>query len=214
MPLNTGIAAAAGALKNRSEPIALGYRVNLIKNPSFETNTTGWSGVAGGTLSRVTSEAFSGSASLQVVNTSGSAAQFGSSGAGNMIPLIADRSQYTVSAYVKLAPGAATANYFIRYLVYENETSGSTVAAGNIGIQSLSVTGNWARLSAAFNKPTSGNFAIIRVVTASTTSGDTFFVDGVQLEPGNTVTPYFDGDSNGFWTGTANNSISGASPFF
>lgn len=214
MPLNIGIAAAAGSLKNPAEPIALGYRVNLIKNPSFEVNTTGWSGIAGGVLSRVTSQNYSGTAALQVVNASASAAQFGAGGSGNMIPLIAGVSQYTISAYVKLAPGAATANYFLRHLQYENESSGSTVSAGNIGIQSLSVTGNWVRLSGTFNKVTAANFVIIRVATASTGSGDTFFVDAVMLEPGNTVTPYFDGSAGGFWTGSSDASISGASPYF
>jgi hypothetical protein len=213
MPLNVGIAAAAGSLKNIAEPIALGYRVNLIRNPSFEVGTTSWTSVAGATLSRVTSEGLYGSAALQVVNASGSAAQFGSSGTGNMLPLIAGMSQYTISAYVKLAPGASTANYFLRHLQYENET-GSSVVAGNVGIQSLSVTGNWVRLSGTFTKSTIANFALIRVVTSSTGSGDTFFVDGVQLEGGNTVTPYFDGSTGGFWVGTENNSISGASPFF
>lgn len=213
MPLNIGIAAAAGSLKNPAEPVALGYRVNLIKNPSFEVDASGWSGVAGGVLSRVTSENYSGAGALQVVNASASSAQFGAAGSGNMIPLIAGVTQYTVSAYVKLAPGAATANYFLRHLQYENE-SGSSISSGNVGIQSLSVTGNWVRLSGTFNKVSAANFAVIRVATASTGSGDTFFVDAVQLEAGNTVTPYFDGSAGGFWAGSPNNSISGASSYF
>ena len=89
MPLSLGIASAAGFLKNPAEPAALGYRVNYIKNPSFEVDTSGWSPIASATLSRTTGESFTGSASLSVTNVSASAAQFGWSGAGNMIPLVA-----------------------------------------------------------------------------------------------------------------------------
>lgn len=213
MPLSLGIASAAGFLKNPSEPAALGYRVNYIKNPSFEVNTAGWTPVASATLARTTLESFSGSASLSVTNVSAGAAQFGNSGVGNMIPLVAGEGTYYVSAYVKLANGNGSANYFIRQLQYETELSGSTVSAGNVGIQNLSYTGNWVRLSAPVTKAANANFMIIRIVTGSTVAGEIFYVDSVMLEKSNSLRSYFDGDSNGFWSGTANSSFSGATPY-
>lgn len=213
MPLSLGIASGAGFLKNKSEPAALGYRVNYIKNPSFEVDTSGWSAIASATLARTTGESFTGSASLSVTNSSGSAAQYGSSGVGNMIPLVAGEGTYYVSAYVKLANGNSSANYFIRQLQYETELSGTTVSAGNVGTQTLSYTGNWVRLSAPITKSANANFMIIRVVTGSTVSGEIFYVDSVMLEKSNSLGSYFDGGSNGFWSGAENNSFSGATPY-
>jgi len=76
MPLSLGVASGAGSLKNPAEPFLLGYRTNWVSNPSFEVNTTGWSSVAGGVLSRDTVNYRTGIASLKVLNTSTSAAQY------------------------------------------------------------------------------------------------------------------------------------------
>ena len=212
MPLSLGIASGAGFLKNPAEPAALGYRVNYITNPSFEVGTTGWSSVAGATLTRTTGEFNTGSASLSVTNSSGSAAQFGIID-GTMIPLIAGEGTYYISAYIKLANGNAPANYFLRFLQYEEQTSTSTLAAGNVGTQALEYTGNWVRLSGSFTKNAGANFAIIRVVTSSTVSGEIFYVDSVMLEKSTTLKSYFDGGSGGFWSGSANASFSGGTPY-
>jgi hypothetical protein len=205
MPLSLGVASGAGYLKNPAEPFLLGYRVNWVSNPSFEVDTTGWSAVAGSTLSRDTVNYRSGVASLKVVNATASAAQYSN------IPLVAGSGSYTISAYVKLETGATTANYFIRQLQYEN-IDGTTVAAGNIGTQSLSVTGDWVRLTGTFSKAPTSNYLNIRVVTASTTTGDIFYVDDVMVEKIDSVGSYFDGDT-GFWAGTAHGSYSGYTPY-
>lgn len=205
MPLSLGIAAGAGTLKNPAEPFLLGYRTNWVSNPSFEVDTSGWTPVAGSTLSRDTGEANNGSASLKVVNASASAAQFSD------IPLVAGSGFYAVSAYVKLGAGATTANYFIRQLQYEN-IGGPTVSSGNLGIQNLSVSGNWVRLTGLVNKAALANYLNIRVVTSSTTAGDIFYIDSVMVEKANSVGTYFDGDT-GFWAGTAHNSFSGVTPY-
>jgi hypothetical protein len=207
MPLSLGIASGAGFLKNPAEPAALGYRVNYVSNPSFEVDTTGWGAVASATLARTTDESNTGSASLSVTNASGSAAQY------SMIPLVAGPGTYYLSAYVKLASGNSTATYFLRHLQYAETTSTSTVAAGNVGLTSLSYTGDWVRLEAAITKNSGANFMSIRVVTNSTVSGEIFYVDSVMLEKSNTLGTYFDGGSNGFWAGSANASFSGATPY-
>ena len=85
MPLTLGLSSGAGNLKNKAEAISLGYRVNYVSNPTFETNTTGWVSVSGATLERVTDEYYTGSASLKVTNTTANpAAQFG--GTNTLIP--------------------------------------------------------------------------------------------------------------------------------
>jgi hypothetical protein len=214
MPLSLGIVSGAGFLKNQAEPAALGYRVNYIDNPSFEVNSNGWYQFGSATLERSTGESFTGSASLSVTaTTAGSGAQRGTTGVGNMIPLVGGPGTYYISAYVKLASGTSSGTYLLRHLQYEEETSGSTIASGNVGSQSLSYTGSWVRLSGSFTKNTSANFAIIRVSTATATIGETFYIDSVMLEKSDTLKSYFDGGSNGFWSGTANESFSGATPY-
>jgi hypothetical protein len=211
MPLSLGIASGAGFLKNPAEPAALGYRVNYVTNPSFEVDTTNWSGFGSATLARTTGEFNTGSASLSVTNSSGSGAQFGNS--GTMIPLVAGAGTYYLSAYVKLASGNASATYFLRALQYEAQDSVSTVAAATLGSQALEYTGNWVRLSGFFTKNSGANFLIIRVATGSTTAGEIFYVDSVMLEKSDTLKSYFDGGSGGFWSGSANASFSGATPY-
>jgi hypothetical protein len=211
MPLSLGIASGAGFLKNPAEPAALGYRVNYITNPSFEVDTTNWFGFGSATLARTTGEFNTGSASLSVTNSNSSGAQFGNS--GTMIPLVAGEGTYYLSAYVKLGVGASEANYFMRALQYEAQDSSGTVAAATLGAQSLSYTGNWVRLSSSFTKNAGANFLIIRVATGSTTAGEIFYVDSVMLEKSDTLKSYFDGGSGGFWSGSANASFSGATPY-
>jgi hypothetical protein len=207
MPLTLGIAGAAGSLKNKGEPVALGYRVNYVSNPSFEVDTAGWSPVSGATLARTTGQFNTGSASLSITNASTSAAQY------QAIPFVAGEGTYAVSAYVKLAPGVSTGNYWIRCLQYETESSSGTVAAANVGVVELSVTGNWVRIGGSFSKSPLANFLAIRVVTGSSIAGEIFYVDSVMLEKSGSLGSYFDGDSGGFWTGQSNNSFSGATPY-
>ena len=206
MPFTTGVVGGPGKLKDPELPWLLGYRTNLIANPSFEVDTAGWTGGAGGVISRVTSEFYTGTASLQVENSSASYAE------SELFPLVLGEGDYAVSAYVKLAAGNSPANYFLRYLQYEDlgETS---VGSGNVGTQSLTVSGEWVRLSGTFTKVSIANYALIRVVTNSTTNTDVFFVDGVMAEKGSSAGTYFDGSDGGFWSGTAHNSISGATPY-
>jgi hypothetical protein len=211
MPLTLGIAGAAGSLKDKGEPVSLGYRVNYVSNPSFEVDTTNWIATSAGTIARTTGQFNTGSASLAVTNGSGSSAQFGNS--GTMIPFVAGEGTYYVSAYVKLAPGVSTANYWIRHLQYETQSSSGTVAAANIGVVELSVTGNWVRIGGSFSKSPLANFVILRVVTGSSFAGEIFYVDSVMLEKSGSLGSYFDGDSGGFWTGQSNNSFSGATPY-
>jgi hypothetical protein len=211
MPSTSGIISSAGFLKNPAEPLSLGYRVNYIKNPSFEINTTGWSSITAASIARTTSEGQSGSSSLSVTDVSGAAIQFGST--GSMIPFGAGSGSYTISAYVKLGVGNTTANYFLRQIQYESENSTTTIAAGNGGTQSLSYTGNWARLSYTFTKESAANFLVIRVRTDSSTNSDSFLIDSVMFEKSSSAGSYFDGSNGGFWTGEAHNSFSGASSY-
>lgn len=210
MPLSLGISSGAGNLKNPAEPFLLGYRTNWVPNPSFETDTVRWESSSGDAITRTTSEAFTGSASLEIENSNASYAQLGNS-SSYMVPLSAGDGDYSLSAYVKLASGNTNANYYLRYLQY-TAIGGASVASGNIGTQALTDSDGWVRLSGTVTKSPAANYILIRVVTSSTTNTDVFYVDGVMLEKGN-LGVYFDGGTDGFWSGTENNSFSGATPY-
>lgn len=207
MPINAGLLSAASSLKNPAEARLLGYRVNYIKNPSFSIDTTDWVGGSGATIQRVTYDSHSGSSCLEVTNASASFAA-----AESRIPLPA-AGQCFVSAYIKLPDLNVDANYYIRVLQYETDVSTSTVAAGNLGVKTLTPTGTWVRLSGSFTKSAIANWCSIRVVTSSASNGEKFLVDSVMFERGSALGTYFDGDNGGFWTGAAGNSYSGATPY-
>jgi hypothetical protein len=206
MPSTVGITSAAGNLKNKTEPRLLGYKVNYIQNPSFELGTTNWSGIAGATFERITTDSVNGSACLKVFNVSGSAI------AHSGVPLEVSGTYY-VSAWVKQQEGNTTATNFIRFI--QTDTLGGTVIQqGNVAVTTPTI-GQWTRISGSFTKNASANYVTIRVATGSTSSSDVFFVDSVMLQKTDSLEDYFDGDSEScFWTLTPHNSFSGKDPYF
>lgn len=166
-----------------------GTRTNLCPNPSAETDITGWVGV-GATLSRVTTQAFSGSASVRVLATGGVTAAAKSAPA-----TVTVGSTYTVSAYVYVPAGAP--NVFLAI-------GGFTDFIGT----STSTKGAWVRLQ----ETSTASAGTVTVEVHSSTppaAGQEFFVDAVLVEELGVVGSYFDGNSTGgAWTGTTNNSTS------
>jgi hypothetical protein len=208
MPLNIGYFAGAGSLKNPSQAANLGYRVNYIKNPSFQVDTSDWTSFNGTTLSRSTDEFYTGSASLKVLNTSGGGVQ-----TVERTPFINPSDVWTVSAYVKLDSLNENATYYLRHLQYTTAVSAAAISSGNIGIQALTPADGWVRLSGSFPRTSGANFFALRVVTTSPANTDIFYVDSVMAEKSPTLGTYFDGSSNGFWTGVPHSSYSGATPY-
>lgn len=211
MPLSAGIAAGAGSLKDPAQAVLLGYRVNLIPNPSFEVNTTGWYALTGASVATTTSEFNNGAQAAEVTLSSASGIQYGGA-AADKIPYQGEGS-HTASAYVKLATGATTANLSLRYYEYESQEATSTVSSGVLDLLQVSDTDGWVRLSGTYTKTGIANNVIIRIYNDSSTPGDVFYVDGVMLENSASLGDYFDGSIGGFWTGTAHQSFSGATPY-
>lgn len=109
---------------------------NLIPNPSFETNTTGW--IIGSGNSRQTTSAFDGSYGIQIVNSSGS------SSAGVAIDpsgiAVKPNTTYTLSVRIK---GSVTSGSVYCYIF-------DTVSNGQIVFTTISVTPNWTVFAATF----------------------------------------------------------------
>lgn len=169
-------------------------RRNYVENPNFEVNVTGWSVGSGTTRSRVTSEHYVGSASLEV--TFGPSGVVGS--ANYSIPSTTGLS-YTGSMYVK-GPDGGIVSLEIQ------GTSGPAVSSGSIVLN-----GEWLRLSATIANPAAGNTMTLAL---RSDNPQVVYVDAVMIEQGAVPTEYFDGSSTDTyehtygWIATANASAS------
>ncbi|MDB5163917.1 MAG: hypothetical protein JWS12_535 [Candidatus Saccharibacteria bacterium] len=174
---------------------------NLITNPGFELNTTGWTSVAGGgtsTITRDTSQSWLGNASMGITTASGTNA-----GAkyvtGNVQPTqLAVSSSYTLSWYAKLSASTFTD----MRAVYARDGSTETACLSSLTV----VTAGWTRYSCTVatdgTLPASTAYLAIEQVGSASR---TFWLDGVQLEPGTVATPY---GAGGFsFNGTVNSPL-------
>lgn len=178
---------------------AVVFRTNLVTNPSFETNTTGWT-ASSSSIARTTSQYYVGSACLLVTPSASNG------GAVSPLATTTPSATHTVSAWVR---GSAGDN--IR-LELNERTSGDTTLVGTT-TTNLTLTGAWQRISATRLFGTTGATANFSITNTSSTS--LFFIDATMLEMSATLNSFFDGSSgatgNAFinsWTGTANLSTS------
>ena len=186
-------------------------RTNLVPNPSFETNTTGWFSLNGSTISRDTTQAYIGSASIKVINSASNNSGIESSTS----PAATAGQTYTLSAYVKADSGSiATLNCFVIWL----NSGGAEIS--RITSQLLTATTAWQRISVTGVVPSNTVSADLRISRQSGLSGTIWYCDAIIFEQTSQLLPYFDGgilDQSGVsyslaWTGTANSSTSTATP--
>lgn len=164
-------------------------RNNLIINPSFKTNTTGWSATGSSTIARITSEYFYGSSCLEVTKAAAT-----NSGAiiASRIAVTPARS-YALGVYVKIPAAAETGTLSADVLWYDSASGGSLISTSNS--TQLEVIGgdDWVRLTGVFTAPSGALSALVRVVqpTAGTAS-QKFLVDAVLFEQASYLNEYVD----------------------
>lgn len=180
-------------------------RRNLVLNPSFETNTTGWSatGSTPATISRVTSGYKYGAAALQVACDGTVTLQ------GAYVPTkisVSASTTYTYSVWFKGELGKYVQLNFAEY------NSGSTLLSTTSSTL-VETTGNWQRLYVT--KQTSSTTATVEISIKNIGAvAHTFLVDGVLFEKSTEVQEYFDGATTATdeytysWAGTAHASAS------
>lgn len=183
--------------------------VNLIPNPSFEVNTSGWtSSVA--TISHSTEWSSTGSASMKVVNT-------GATNAGDMriagvsvsiIPYgIAPGDTITVSATVHV-PAAPTGNLGRRPGVLYWYSTDNSSWVEQFGPKAPATAGTH-RISHTFTLPSNATGMLIGFGVASTTASQTFYYDDIMITKGGRDVKYADGTSPAWiWDGTPHASSS------
>jgi hypothetical protein len=216
LQIATGFNIDAFVLNDPIAGILAGYvtsttRTNLVTNPSFETNTTGWA-VSGatGTITRTTSQFLFGVAS--------GARSFTSTGTGYInnpsITGLTVGQSYTASAYVK-----SSTSRNARILINFYNSSGGFVSQA-AGTTSATSTTQWQRRTVTGTVPATADRATIFLDITNGVNGDTHYWDGILFEQAASALPYFDGTYadpyTGYtltaqaWNGTANASTSTA----
>jgi len=169
--------------------------VNYVTNPSFEVDTTGWAAKGTNpTISRVTTQAAVGGASLYVNNTAGSPA------AGDGVKynyFFYGGYTYTLSFYAKLAAtstffSSATAPYNDFAAGYYSGTADTDCTLSPSQDQQAVTSTQWTRYSCTIATVYDTNqYFYIR--QTDNMAGHAYYIDGVQLEAASQPTTYREG---------------------
>ena len=164
-------------------------RNNLIVNPSFKTNTTGWSVTGSSTLSRITTDYFYGSSCLQVAK----AAASNSGAVTSSRILVTQLLSYALGVYVKIAATEEPGTLVARVQWYDSATAGSLISTSNT-ISLVVIPGDdWVRLTGVFTAPSTALSALISIVQPTAgTAAETFYVDAVLFEQATYLNEYID----------------------
>lgn len=197
----TGVVNAAAVT---TANLSTATRVNLIPNPSFESNTTGWTAAAPASLARSTAQAWIGSASAALTYGS-STSPLTTKIDGSLVPVTVGV-RYTASCYMRANTTSRTCRIHI------NWHSANTAASQIDSQMSAAFTDSnatWTRVSTSGTAPAGATHASVSIYAASAASGEIHYVDAVLFEAATGVSPYFDGTSTGAsWSGSAHASTS------
>lgn len=174
-------------------------RVNRVLNPSFETGTNSWGFNASASIARITTDAYIGSACLEVTK-----AAVVNSGAFTIIDPVLPNQTYTFSVYMKVPAGQQTATNL--GIEIDWITSGGSFISASVGTaRSLTSADGWTRFSVTGTAPaTAGKCNLYMIQYTAGTAGQKFLVDAVLFERTSTVGTYFDGSyGGGAWVGAA-----------
>jgi prepilin-type N-terminal cleavage/methylation domain-containing protein len=166
---------------------------NLLTNPSFETNTTGWVSSCGATsITRVTTDQYLGVASVRI-NTSG-ADQCMYYGSPYIVTTVGRT--YTMSAWVK---GSGTGQLSIG-----SHPGGATVALSPVVV----LSDTWQRISVT-GTTTSGMVDVYPVFWQRSAGSNSLYVDAAMATETSYLSNYGDGSTTGWvWTGASDASTS------
>lgn len=173
-------------------------RQQLVYNPDFVVNTTGWAASAGVTIAR-TGSGTAAALAVTVPAAVGAGAYVALSSVGAAAPL----TSYTVMVGVGL-PGGMTADL----VVEEYNAANALIGSATVAIASTeTITTYTTHAAGAKIRP---------YIKTTSASAGTFYIDRAQGERASTYAGYFDGDTSNAglvgkrytWTGTAHNSVS------
>ena len=164
-------------------------RNNLIVNPSFKTNTTGWSATGSSTLSRTTSDYFYGSSCLQVAK----AAASNSGAVTSSRILVTEALSYALGVYVKIDASQEAGNLVAKVQWYNSATAGSLISTTSTIALDVIPGDDWVRLTGVFTAPAGALSVLVSVVQPTAgTATETFYVDAVLFEQSTYLNEYVD----------------------
>lgn len=161
-------------------------RINLVKNPSFESVTTNWASLGGGTLSVVSGGAVTGSSNSVRRTSTGAIVQYG-------IPVV-EGTPYALSGYAK-GPAGTT----VKPSLYYKDSLGNYVG-GMINGSSVTLNSStWTRTSLLHTPPaTAVTVDVYFTYSGLSGAGVYYYLDAVMFEAASYAQDYFDG-STGYY---------------
>lgn len=179
-------------------------RTNLVKYPSAESGTTGWTGTdsPGMTFAVSSAQSYSGTKSYEC--TSAAAGVLDRYGLHMEGSAATPGTTYTGSVYVRAA--STTASAYVT-LIFWNSGGGFISATG--GAVSADSSTAWGRRTVTATAPAGTAFVTLGIIWFVAAAGEVHYFDAAMIEEGSTVGAYFDGSTSGYeWTGTAHASTS------
>ncbi len=152
---------------------------NLIPNPGCETNTSSWNSYQG-TLTRVTNVAHSGSASCLVTRSVGDYYTIDDNQDPITNPPVGKT--YTATAWVRSTTAVGKP---IHIILRQWTGSNKTMTSGPI----VNLTTDWQKITATVTVTSAVDSIDYYIVQDSAVSGNSFYVDDMELIDAATVTP-------------------------
>ncbi len=157
---------------------------NLLPNPSFETNTSGWSGYQATLAREAQAGAPAGSYVAKVTRSTGTS--FTIDDGGRAVSSTTPGTSYTAEAWVRAASPSSIGKPI--QIKLRERTSGGTVVA-DVGSQNIPLTDAWQRLTLTLVTTTTGGNLGVRVSHGSAVAGNAFYVDALVLGGGGEPPP-------------------------
>lgn len=166
----------------------LTVRQNLINNPSFETDTTGWTANANTTLSRTTGFFSSGTASANLVAIAAGTVGITSTTSTLGAAIVSPNLSYSASAYLRSTAASRNGVISIVWLT----TAGTTIST-SAGASTALTSGSFIRISVTATAPSNAAFAYLTITSPSTFNiGESIYIDAILLEQSASVGGYLD----------------------
>lgn len=175
--------------------------INLLANPSFETNTTGWH-AGTGTLTQVTTQAYVGTASGSVAASAG-----GQLYLSNTVSLaVKGGLPYTVQGRAR----AATTGRQTQITVSWFDAAFAAIGVETYSPYVMDTTTGWTRLVYSVVAPPNAANLTIRYSVFGAAASEVHYFDALALTQSASAPEYFDGSTttDAVWEGTAHASRS------
>lgn len=180
-------------------------RVNLVENPSFETDALNWSVGANSALSQSATVARFGASSGALDNTAGTTETV-TTWTDKMA--VEEGLAYTGSVFAQPAAGSTNLDVVVSIRWYD---AADALLATTVGAAETEEAGTWVRATVTGTAPVDATQAELLVTHAAFPAADEHFIDGALFEHSSRVKTYFDASFSGsdyFWEGTAHESPS------